>query len=217
MNDNIPASKLDRLVSDYPALSSIRGDIEKAFHLLGETFETDGKLLLCGNGGSACDCEHIAGELMKSFLIPRPLTASEQMALLHQGETGEALLYKLQRALPTIVLNGLPGLSSAFLNDVDGCVSFAQQAFAFARPGDALIGISTSGNARNVLLAAAAARARGAKIVAMTGEGGGALGKNCDALIAVPARETYRVQEMHLPIYHALCAMLEERFFGEAA
>lgn len=206
---------LARLIAERPSLTSVKSAVKAAYDIIAESFSNGGKLLLCGNGGSACDCEHIAGELMKGFLLRRPLTVNELAALAALGEPGEYLSQKLQRALPAIVLNGLPGLSSAFSNDVDGDSVYAQQAFAYARPGDVLLGISTSGSARNALLAAVAARARGAKVVAMTGEGGGALKEACDVLIAVPERETYRVQEMHLPIYHALCAMLESHFFGE--
>lgn len=210
-----PIDTLNQLILEHPALEPIKGAIERAYEMITECYKDGGKLLLCGNGGSACDCEHIAGELMKGFLLKRPLTMDEKAALTSQGEEGAYLANTLQRALPAIVLNGLPGLSSAFLNDVDADATYAQQTFAYARPGDVLIGISTSGNAKNVLCAAAAARARGAKVIAMTGEGGGKLANVCDVLINAPERETYRIQEMHLPIYHALCIMIEETFFGE--
>jgi D-sedoheptulose 7-phosphate isomerase len=209
-----PTDILKQLIEEQPSLAPLSGAIGRAYEAIYESYRGGGKLLLCGNGGSACDCEHIAGELMKGFLLKRPLTDEERAALAAQGEAGAYLSQTLQRALPAIVLTGLPGLSSAFLNDVDGDATYAQQAFAYARAGDVLIGISTSGNAKNVLLAAAAARARGAKVIGLTGEGGGKLAAACDILIDVPRRETYRVQELHLPIYHALCIMIESAFFG---
>ena len=147
---------------------------------------------------------------MKGFLLRRPLSHEEQVALTQEGSEGADLAQKLQRGLPTIVLNGLPGMSSAFLNDVDGEMTFAQQAFAYARSGDVLLGISTSGNAKNVRYAALAAKARGAAVLGMTGETGGMLTAHCNVCLKAPAKETWRVQELHLPIYHALCIALEQ-------
>ena len=151
---------------------------------------------------------------MKGFLLKRPLLPGEKQSLTALGPEGETLAGELQRALPVIVLSDLQGLTTAFSNDVDPDAAYAQQAFAFARPGDVLLGISTSGNARNVRLAALAAKARGARVIGLTGQGGGRLAPLCDVLLDVPETETYRVQEKHLPVYHALCMMLEAAMFG---
>lgn len=206
---------LNAMEFDHPVLRPARDKVLHAYALLRDSFEAGGKLLLCGNGGSACDCEHIAGELMKSFKLRRALTPAEQAALTAQGEEGALLARTLQRGLPVIVLSALTGLSTAFANDVDAAMTYAQQAFAYAKPGDVLMALSTSGNARNVRLAALAARARGAKVIALTGAGGGRLAGVCDRLLDVPETETYRVQELHLAVYHCLCLMLETYFFRE--
>lgn len=211
MSDLHPAFRT--LVSERPALSGMESALQTAYETILSCFQNDGKLLLCGNGGSACDSEHIAGELMKGFLLPRPLTTAEKTALAIAGDDGK-IAARLQRALPTIVLSGLPGMSTAFANDVDGDLTFAQQAFAYARPGDVLLGISTSGNAKNVCSAVIAVKARGAKTIGLTGEGGGRLASLCDVCLKVPERETYRVQELHLPVYHALCIALETTLFA---
>ncbi|NCB35678.1 MAG: SIS domain-containing protein [Clostridia bacterium] len=203
------------LYQEHPELRPLKTDIDKAFAMLLKCFQEGNKLLLCGNGGSACDCEHIAGELMKGFLLRRPLNQQEKDALAAVGDSEGLLAGHLQRALPTIVLQGLSGMSSAFLNDVDGELTYAQQAFAYAKPGDVLLGISTSGNAKNVNLAAIAAHARGASVIGLTGESGGKLLEHCDLCLRAPQRETWRIQELHLPLYHALCAALEQAMFGE--
>ncbi len=206
---------LDQLILREPRLAPVKEAIWEAFGRIASCFRGGGKLLLCGNGGSACDCEHIAGELMKGFLLRRPLTGDERAALEALGAVGALIADKLQRGLPTLVLSGLPGLTTAFANDVNPELSFAQQAYAYARPGDVLLGLSTSGNAGNVIFAAVAAKARGAFVIGLTGAGGGALKRHVDILLDVPERETYRAQELHLPLYHALCAMLEAEMFGE--
>ena len=206
---------LELLVHREPGLEPMKDAIWRAFIRLAECFKGGGKLLLCGNGGSACDCEHIAGELMKGFLLRRPLTGDERASLSKLGDAGALLAEKLQRGLPTLVLSGLSGLTTAFANDVDPELTFAQQAYAYALPGDVLLCLSTSGNAWNVQLAALAAKARGATVIALTGKGGGKLAKHVDLLLDVPESETYKVQELHLPLYHALCAMLEAELFGE--
>jgi len=205
---------LSVLFERYAALSALRKPLYAACDLLEACFRAGGKLLLCGNGGSACDCEHIAGELMKSFVLLRRLDAADAEALVACGDDG-TLGDGLQNGLPCLVLNGLPGLSSAFANDADPALTFAQQAWVYARPGDVLLGITTSGNSRNVVLAAQAAKARGAKIIGLTGAKLGRLAPLCDVLLNVPDTETYRVQELHLPVYHAICLELEERFFGK--
>lgn len=204
---------IETLVQERPTLSGLKDDLQNALNLLLTSFQHGGKLLLCGNGGSACDCEHIAGELMKGFLLKRPLTQTEREALAKAGDDG-MIATQLQRALPVIVLHGLSGMSTAFLNDVQAELTYAQQAFAYAGQSDVLLGISTSGNAANVCAAAIAAKARGAKVIGLTGETGGKLKQYCDVCLKAPAHETYRVQELHLPIYHALCIALEQVFFG---
>jgi D-sedoheptulose 7-phosphate isomerase len=204
---------IQALTNEHPELRGILGNLQATFDLLVAGFQGGGNLLLCGNGGSACDCEHIAGELMKGFLLKRPLTSPEKTALAIAGDDG-ILQAHLQRALPVLVLHGLTGMSTAFLNDVDGDLAFAQQAFAYAHPGDVLLGISTSGNAKNVCFAAIAAKARGTKVLGLTGDNGGWLADLCDVCIRVPAHETYRIQELHLPVYHSLCIALEQRLFG---
>jgi D-sedoheptulose 7-phosphate isomerase len=209
------AEHLNLLITREPRLAPMKDAIWGAFCRLAECFKGGGKLLLCGNGGSACDCEHIAGELMKGFLLRRPLPQGERAALEALGAEGARMAGKLQRGLPTLVLSGLPGLTTAFSNDVDPELAFAQQAYAYARPGDVILCLSTSGNAKNVISAAVAAKARGAFVIALTGAGGGALARHADILLDVPERETYRAQELHLPLYHALCAMLEAEMFGE--
>ena len=206
---------LNATLFDHPALRPARQSMLQAYEMLVESFAGGGKLLLCGNGGSACDCEHIAGELMKGFKLRRALTSDEKAALAAQGEDGKLLGDTLQRGLPVIVLSALTGLSTAFANDVDAAMVYAQQAFVYARPGDVLLALSTSGNARNVRLAAVAARVRGANVIALTGQGGGRLKGVCDLLVSVPETETYRVQELHLAVYHCLCLMLETHFFSE--
>ena len=206
---------IERLLEEHPNLSTVGDAMQQALQMLTESFQRGGKLLLCGNGGSACDCEHIAGELMKGFLLPRPLNAAETAALAAAGDDGD-LAAHLQRALPVLVLHGLSGMSSAFLNDVRGDLTYAQQAFVYARPGDVLLGISTSGNATNVCAAAIAARARGARVIGLTGATGGRLSSYCDVCLCAPGHETYRIQEMHLPMYHALCIAVEATMFGGA-
>ena len=205
---------LDTLITRYPVLAPMKGQIQAAHDLLAASFASGGKLMLCGNGGSACDCEHIAGELMKSFVLPRPLGQQDAEALKAAGDAGDRLASALQQGLPCIVLNGLPGLSSAFANDEEPALVYAQQAWVYAREGDVLLGVTTSGNSDNVVQAAIAAKARGAKIIGLTGQKLGRLAPLCDVLLNVPDTETFRVQELHLPIYHALCLMLEEHFFG---
>lgn len=205
---------LDTLITRYPVLAPMKEDIQAAHDLLAASFAAGGKLLLCGNGGSACDCEHIAGELMKSFVLPRPLGKQDADALKAAGDVDARLASALQQGLPCVVLNGLPGLSSAFANDEAPALVYAQQAWVYARESDVLLGVTTSGNSDNVVQAAIAAKARGAKIIGLTGQKLGRLAPLCDVLLNVPDTETFRVQELHLPIYHALCLMLEEHFFG---
>ena len=172
--------------------------------------------MTCGNGGSAADAEHIAGELMKSFKRQRPITGEQRAALSAAFPDGGAYLARhLQQGIPCISLVSQVSLMTAFANDVAADMAFAQQVFVYGCPGDVLIGLSTSGNATNVVNACATAKASGVKTIGITGEHGGKLRGICDVTIAVPARETYRVQEYHLPVYHALCAMMEGSIFFE--
>lgn len=200
--------RLADLIERYPALQSCREPITAAFERLRECHRGGGKLLLCGNGGSAADADHWAGELLKGFCSRRPLTPHQREGL------DPALADRLQDALPAIPLTGFPSLTSAFGNDVDAELTFAQLVWALGRPGDVFVGLTTSGNARNVLAAAGVARARGLATLGLTGADGGQLASACDICIKAPAKETFRVQEYHLPIYHALCLMLEDEFFG---
>lgn len=205
---------LDTLIARYPDLSSVREAVEEAYWILEECYSRGGKLLIAGNGGSSADAEHIVGELMKGFVKRRELSGERKAALeAADPEHGRALADKLQEGLPAIALSGHPALSTAFLNDVDGDMIYAQQVWGYGTEGDVLLGISTSGNAKNIDYAVTAARAKGMKVIGLTGRDGGRLGARADAAVIVPEQETYRIQELHLPVYHALCLMLEERFF----
>lgn len=208
---------LDTLIRRYPALAPVRADIEAGYRLLADAYRAGGKLLVAGNGGSCADADHIVGELMKGFVLPRPVPAdlAERLRAL-DPERGDALARRLQGGLPAIALTQHPALTTAYMNDVDGgsALVFAQQAYVLGRAGDVFLGISTSGNSENVLEAALVARARGMKVLALVGQGGGKLAGVADVAIRVPATETYQIQEYHLPVYHALCLMLEEEFFS---
>lgn len=198
----------------HPSLLPVLPDIGRAFDLLADGFRGGGKLLLCGNGGSAADCDHIVGELMKSFLRPRPLSAALCATLREQaGLDGEILAERLRGGLPAVSLTGHPALALALANDVCAEVVFAQQVVALGRPGDVLLGLSTSGNSRNVIQAFNTARALGMRTVLLTGEGGGQLMPLADMAVRVPAGTVVGVQELHLPVYHAWCAALEAEFF----
>ncbi len=205
---------MELLMQRYPALEACRGDIEAAVAALIACYEQGGKLLLCGNGGSCADCDHITGELMKGFLKKRPLTEAEQAAMREQCPALETdTLQKLQKGLPAVPLTAMAGLFTAFCNDVDPALVYAQQVLALGKPGDVLLGISTSGNAGNVAAAAKVAKALGLTVIGLTGEKGGVLAALADIAIRVPETETYKVQELHLPVYHGLCAAVEEHFF----
>ena len=206
---------LEEYYMKYPVLKSCRADIGSALEALTKCYEKDGKLLVCGNGGSCADSEHIVGELMKCFLIRRPIPASVAEALGAYGDEGEALKSHLEGALPAVSLCGLPALSTAFLNDTEPTMTFAQQVLGLGRPGDVLLTISTSGNSKNCVYAAVTAKAAGLSVLALTGEKASKLSALADVTVRAPSRETYQVQEFHLPIYHVLCAMLEAEFFGE--
>lgn len=207
---------LQTLTDRYPVLLPCREDIAACAERIGDTFARGGKLLIAGNGGSAADAEHIVGELMKSFVLPRPLDASlmERMRKI-DPQRGDVLAKHLQQGLPAIALDGHPALSTAFQNDCQPQLVFAQQVMGYGREGDALLAISTSGNSENVLYAAIAAKARGMVVIGLTGERESRLSALSDVCIRVPATETYQVQELHLPVYHALCMIWEKRFFGK--
>ena len=208
---------LDQLLERYPALVPCRSDIFKAFRLLRATFQDEGKLLLCGNGGSCSDAGHIAGELMKGFMRKRSLDPGLKEKLLRADDMhGPTLADKLQRGLPAIPLSGSDALASAISNDIDSDLVYAQQVLGMGKPGDALMAISTSGNSANVCRAVSVAHALGMKAVGLTGGDGGWLAKHCDVCICVPGRMVPVIQELHLPVYHCLCRMLEDEFFMPA-
>lgn len=206
---------LDALVARHPDLAACRDDIAAARDSLIRAYEEGHKLLLCGNGGSAADCEHIAGELLKGFERRRPLPEESRRRLAAQGREGELLAEKLQRALPAISLCGHPSLATAFANDVDPLLVFAQLVAALGSAGDVLLAISTSGAAENVMHAARAARALGLGTIGLSGRGGEGLAALCDVLIDVPGESTAEVQELHVPVYHHLCRAVEAHFFGD--
>ena len=209
------SAQLSLLLSRYPALAPLRGEIAAAYELLRDCFEAGGKVLIGGNGGSCADAEHIVGELMKGFKLPRRLPDAEQAALRAvDGELGADLCAHLQGGLPAIALSSHPSLNTAYLNDVSGEEMYAQQLHVLGRPGDVFLGISTSGNAKNVRYAAIAAKAKGMKVIALSGKTGGALKALADINLIMPSDETYQIQELHLPVYHCLCLMLEQHFFG---
>lgn len=206
---------LDDLMARYPALESCREDILRAVEILNDSYSRDGKLLIAGNGGSAADAEHIVGEMMKTFRIQKTLPEGYADALYATDpEMGNVLRNHLQGALPAIALAGHISLSTAYMNDCEPLLCFAQQVNGYGRPGDVLLGISTSGNSRNVLYAAVAAKARGMKVIGLTGERDNRLEKYSDVCIKVPASETFKIQELHLPVYHCICQMVEKHFFG---
>ena len=205
---------IEELVKRYPVLESVKGQIENAYKILETCYENGGKLLIAGNGGSAADSDHIVGELMKGFVKRRPVSTELAEALKQTDpERGEELAKKLQGGLPAIALTNHAALSSAFANDVDGMLSYAQQLNGYGKAGDVFLGISTSGNSENVMYAVAVAKASGIKTIGLTGKNGGEMAGACDCSIVVPSDETFKIQELHLPIYHTLCLMLEEHFY----
>lgn len=206
---------IDLLIKRYPVLGSIEKDIIDAYLIMEETYEHDGKIMVAGNGGSAADAEHIAGELMKRFKTPRPVSDefAEKLKAI-DPERGANLAANLERSLMAIPLVAHEALTTAYINDVDGYGVFAQQLFGFGREGDVFLGISTSGNSKNVMSATVVARALGIKVIGLTGAKGGELAGVADVCVKAPETETYMIQELHLPIYHCWCLMLEERFFG---
>lgn len=201
---------IDHLCQRLPSLENCRDSIQQATDLLIQSFQQGNKLLLCGNGGSAADCEHIAGELIKRFSAPRPLP-SELSGLL-----GAELAQNLHGGLPALSLPSMIGFHTAFTNDDDPAYAFAQQVIAFGKTGDVLLAISTSGNSQNLIHAVHTAKVLGLKTIALTGESGGKLAPLCDLAILAPASDTPRVQELHLPIYHSICTVVENTLFPES-
>ena len=211
-----PYLHLVNLIARYPILTIAKDSIARAYETLADCFAAGGKLLIAGNGGSAADAEHIVGELMKSFCLPRPMSAAfREAAESADPEMGRVLGEGLQQGLPAIALSAHTALGTAWMNDCDPALVFAQQVAGYGRPGDVLLGITTSGNSLNIRYAALAARAAGLKVLSLTGAPGGKIAALSDVCIHVPATETFKVQELHLPVYHCLCLMLEERFFGQ--
>lgn len=206
--------EVKKLVHKYPDLVGCTVDIEQAFQLLVSSYRQGGTLLLCGNGGSAADCEHIVGELMKGFVLDRPVDDHIRQQLnMVDPKDGEYMADHLQQALPAISLVSHSGLTTAFANDIAADMVFAQQVYGYGKKEDVVLGLSTSGNSDNVIKAVKMAKAMGLKTIGLTGENGGKMKELCDVTIRVPWQETLDVQERHLPIYHALCIMLEKEFF----
>ncbi len=209
---------IDRLLSRYSKLDCIRTAILDAYCVLEECFVRDKKLLIAGNGGSAADSEHIAGELMKQFLISRPVPAEyEERLIAADPVIGAELAENLEQGLMAVPLTAHEALATAYINDVNADSVFAQQLYGYGRSGDVFLGISTSGNSKNILNAAVAAKAGEIRVIGLTGANGGRLAELADVAVKVPETETYMIQELHLPIYHCWCMMLEERFFGESS
>lgn len=205
---------IDLLLERYPELKCAKDDIIACYDVLEACYANGGKLLVAGNGGSAADAEHIVGELMKGFVLPRKVDADFACKLKEANpELGTVLAGNLQGALPAIALDGHLALTTAYMNDCEPLLCFAQQVNGYGNVGDVFLGISTSGNSKNVLYAATVARAKGMRVIGLTGAKESKLSAMADICIRVPEMETYKIQELHLPVYHCLCLMLEERFF----
>lgn len=206
---------LNELIRRYPELDACSNDIASALDVMIDCYKKGGKLLLAGNGGSAMDCGHIVGELMKDFLIKRPLTDEQKAAMRERfPDIDEGMLDTLQRGLPAISLPSIVGFNSAFCNDSDSELVYAQGVLAMASERDVLVAISTSGNSKNVLRAAEVAKGLGVLVVGLSGKDGGKLSELSDVCITVPECETYKIQELHIAVYHYLCAAIEKHFFG---
>lgn len=205
---------LKELFDRYPVLKSQKESIEAAIELLYKCYQADGKVLVCGNGGSASDAMHIVGELMKTFRLPRKLSEEECRKIKEASADGDYMCTHLQGALPAISLVNEASLLTAFINDSAPDLIFAQQVYGYGKPGDILWIISTSGNSKNVVLAAEIAKVKEMQVISLTGRGGGKLKDKSDVTIAVDETETYRVQELHEPVYHTICRTLEELFFS---
>ena len=203
----------EELFERYPSLCGIKENVLKAFEAIKLTYEQGGSLYCAGNGGSSSDCEHIVGELLKSFKKRRAVDEITANNLSSYGEDGQYILSKLEGSLPATSLISQTGILTAFANDKSWDTAIAQQLYGLGKQGDCLVVLSTSGNSKNCVYAVLVAKAKGIKTIAFTGVAGGKLKDICDVAICVPEMETYKVQELHLPIYHCLCAMLEEEFF----
>jgi len=204
------------LTARYPKLMSVEQSNQAAVDILIESYHSGHKLLVCGNGGSASDALHIVGELMKDFVLPRKLPDElRERIVMAAGDDSEHVLGSLQGALPAIALVSEIALETAYANDRAPDLSFAQQVLGYGNEGDVLLGISTSGNSKNVIYAAEVAKAKGVKVIALTGATGGKLKDHCDCIINVSEKETYKIQELHLPVYHTICLALENEFFGD--
>lgn len=215
MNDKVK-DRLSQFLDRYPILNEIETSIIEAFFILKESYEKEGKLLIAGNGGSSSDADHIVGELMKGFVLSRRVDSDMQDKMKSiDFEIGDELSKKLQKGLPAISLSNHNSLNTAYLNDIDGEFCFAQQVNGYGKKNDVFLGITTSGNSRNIINAAVTAKAKGMKVIGLTGKNGGKLNEYTDVNIIVPETETYKIQELHLPVYHCLCLMLEDAFFGE--
>ena len=213
--ENKLTKHINLLVERYPELEPAKNDIIMAYMIMEQSYANGGKMLVAGNGGSAADAEHIVGELMKGFKMSRKPKADFVEKLVEENEElGRILSENLQGALPAIALDGHPALSTAYMNDCEPLLCFAQQVYGYGKENDVFLGISTSGNSKNVLYAATTAHAKGMKVIGLTGAKHSRLEQMSDVCIKAPQTETYMIQELHLPIYHCLCLMLEERFFG---
>lgn len=207
---------LDLLISRYPELEACREDIYKAYTQLVRCYTGGGKLLVAGNGGSSADAEHIVGELMKAFVLERKLgdAMCEKLRAV-DAEMGAVLAQNLQGGLPAIALSSHTALTTAYMNDCEPLLCFAQQVNGYGAQGDVFLGISTSGSSKNVLYAATVAKAKGMAVIGLTGEKESKLSAIADVCIRVSRQQTHEIQELHLPVYHTLCLMLEEHFFGK--
>mgnify|MGYP003676179697 FL=1 len=209
---------IQTLGQNYPDLEPVLADVQSAYEILVTAYTADHTLYTCGNGGSAADADHIVGELVKGFMLKRPLPAPAQSALVEEhGAAGRFIADHLQGGLPAVALTAHAALTTAFANDVAPELVFAQQINTYGRPGDVLLAISTSGNSTNVLHALRVARTRGVHTLGLTGQTGGQMAALCDVCIKVPFVSTPQIQERHLPIYHALCIAVEAHFFGADA
>lgn len=215
MKKQEPERHLNNLIERYPALMDCEDKIHTAYRTIRDGYKNGGKLLIAGNGGSAADAQHITGELMKAFICTRCMPDELKYRILSVNEEiGQELATGLECALPAIPLTSHEGLFTAYLNDRESKNIYAQQLYGYGRVGDVFWGISTSGNSENVIRAAIIAKAMDIKVVSLTGKNGGRLAEFEDIGIHVPETETYKIQELHLPVYHCICMMLEEYFFG---
>lgn len=216
MLDNRIQKHIDFLIERYPELKTIKQEIINTYLIMEQSFSNGGKLLVAGNGGSAADSEHIVGELMKGFTMERKIDETFSSTLKEiDKELGSVLADNLQGTLPAIALDGHVALTTAYMNDCEPLLCFAQQVNGFGNKGDVFLGISTSGNSKNIIYAAITAKAKGMRVVGLTGGNNSNLEKFADVCIKAPRIETYMIQELHLPIYHCLCLMLEDKFFGK--